>query len=110
MPIGPETYAWRRRLPHLQRLGRHYFITFVTEDRHVLQPSARTIVLETIVAGHERSYSLYVATVMPDHVHLILTPVISSDSVLQGDFLRFVAYGILLVGVWRVRDRLGNAV
>jgi signal transduction histidine kinase len=45
-------------------------------------------------------------------VHLILTPVISSDSVLQGDFLRFVAYGILLVGVWRAiaQAEFGRAV
>ena len=34
-------------------------------------------------------------------IHLILTPVVSSENVLQGDFLRFIAYGILLVGVWR---------
>ncbi len=34
-------------------------------------------------------------------LHLMLTPVLSSDYVLQGDFLRLVAYGILLVGVWR---------
>ncbi len=34
-------------------------------------------------------------------VHLALTPVISSEYVLQGDFLRLVAYGILLGGVWR---------
>jgi signal transduction histidine kinase len=34
-------------------------------------------------------------------LHLVLTPVISSDFVLQGDFLRLVAYAILLVGVWR---------
>ncbi len=34
-------------------------------------------------------------------VHLVLTPVVSSEFVLQGDFLRLIAYGILLVGVWR---------
>jgi signal transduction histidine kinase len=34
-------------------------------------------------------------------LHLLLTPVVSSDFVLQGDFLRLVAYGVLLVGVWR---------
>jgi signal transduction histidine kinase len=34
-------------------------------------------------------------------IHLVLTPVVSSDYVLQGDFLRVIAYGILLVGVWR---------
>ena len=34
-------------------------------------------------------------------LHLVLTPVVSSEFVLQGDFLRVVAYGLLLVGVWR---------
>lgn len=34
-------------------------------------------------------------------LHLALTPVLSSVYVLQGDFLRLLAYGILLVGVWR---------
>jgi signal transduction histidine kinase len=34
-------------------------------------------------------------------LHLLLTPVVSSDQVLLGDFLRLVAYGVLLVGVWR---------
>jgi signal transduction histidine kinase len=34
-------------------------------------------------------------------LHLVLTPVISSEFVLQGDFLRVVAYATLLVGVWR---------
>ena len=45
-------------------------------------------------------------------VHLVLTPVVSSDYVLQGDFLRVVAYGILLVGVWRAisEAEFGRAV
>jgi signal transduction histidine kinase len=34
-------------------------------------------------------------------LHLVVTPVVSSEYVLQGDFLRLLAYGILLVGVWR---------
>lgn len=45
-------------------------------------------------------------------LHLVLTPVVSSDFVLQGDFLRVVAYGILLVGVWRAisEAEFGRAV
>jgi len=34
-------------------------------------------------------------------LHLVLTPIISSEFVLQGDFLRVIAYATLLVGVWR---------
>jgi signal transduction histidine kinase len=45
-------------------------------------------------------------------LHLVLTPVISSDFLLQGDFLRVLAYGILLVGVWRAisQAEFGRAV
>ncbi len=45
-------------------------------------------------------------------LHLVVTPVVSSEYVLQGDFLRLVAYGILLVGVWRAiaEAEFGRAV
>jgi signal transduction histidine kinase len=45
-------------------------------------------------------------------LHLVLTPVVSSELVLQGDFLRIVAYGVLLVGVWRAigEAEFGRAV
>src|SRR5206468_350229 len=34
-------------------------------------------------------------------LHLVITPNVSGDYVLEGDLLRLLAYGILLVGVWR---------
>jgi len=34
-------------------------------------------------------------------LHYVLTPRLSTDFVSQGDFLRVLAYGLLLVGVWR---------
>jgi signal transduction histidine kinase len=45
-------------------------------------------------------------------LHLVVTPVVSSEYVLQGDFLRLVAYGLLLVGVWRAiaEAEFGRAV
>jgi signal transduction histidine kinase len=45
-------------------------------------------------------------------LHLVLDPVVSSDYVLLGDFLRLVAYGTLLVGVWRAisEAEFGRAV
>lgn len=45
-------------------------------------------------------------------LHLVLNPVVSSDLVLLGDFLRVVAYGTLLVGVWRAisEAEFGRAV
>jgi len=34
-------------------------------------------------------------------LHYIFTPVLAASSVSQGDFLRLLAYGVLLVGAWR---------
>jgi signal transduction histidine kinase len=34
-------------------------------------------------------------------LHYLFTPVLSRGSVSQGDFLRLLSYGVLLVGVWR---------
>ena len=45
-------------------------------------------------------------------LHLVLKPIVSSDFLLQGDFLRVLAYGILVVGVWRAisQAEFGRAV
>src|SRR4029079_16556954 len=34
-------------------------------------------------------------------LHYVFTPLLSSGYVSQGDFLRLLSYGVLLVGVWR---------
>ena len=65
---------YRRNLPHLQRDHKPHFITFVTKDRAVLPDWARDICLECCKHDHQVRYTLRVAVVMPEHVHLILTP------------------------------------
>jgi REP element-mobilizing transposase RayT len=65
---------YRRNLPHMQRDYTPHFITFCTKFRRVLPDSARDIVLGCCVYDHGRRYQLRVAVVMPDHVHVILTP------------------------------------
>lgn len=72
MEIGP---AYRRFLPHYQNRERSYFVTFCTRDRKILSPEARSFVLAEIVRHHKELYCLYMAVVMPDHVHLLLDPV-----------------------------------
>jgi REP element-mobilizing transposase RayT len=72
--LGMQFY--RRNLPHLQRDFKPHFITFVTKLRWVLPDWAREIALASCCHDHRKRYELYVAVVMPDHVHLILTPLI----------------------------------
>jgi len=68
-------HFYRRNLPHLQRDYKPHFITFVTKNRRVLPDWAREIVLDCCTHDHDKKYNLRVAVVMPDHAHLILTPV-----------------------------------
>jgi len=73
VPIYDDTVAWRCNLPHLQRRGTTYSVTFCTLNRRVLSESERTIAIETCVRGHRERYWLHAICVMPDHVHLVFT-------------------------------------
>ncbi len=46
------------------------------------------------------------------NLHYVLSPTLSSELVLHGDFLRLMSYGVLLVGVWRAisEAEFGRAV
>jgi REP element-mobilizing transposase RayT len=67
---------YRRNLPHFQRDGRAHFITFATWHRLLLSESSRCIALDSCQHDHGLRYDLHAAVVMPDHVHLILTPMV----------------------------------
>ena len=64
----------RRKLPHLQHGTRPLFVTMATRRRWVLRPAARSIVLEHIVRQHRSKILLAAAVVMPDHAHLLFSP------------------------------------
>lgn len=68
---------YRRNLPHLQKDNRPHFITFCTFQRWTLPECVRRIVLDCCLHDHESKYDLHAALVMPDHVHIILTPLVS---------------------------------
>jgi len=70
---------YRRNLPHLQKDFTPHFITFVSRIRWILPTVARGIVLTCCLHDHRRRYELYVCVVMPDHVHMILTPLIDEE-------------------------------
>jgi len=74
-----RNYAYRRKLPHYQWTDKTYFITFNTKNRQILTPHSRTLVLETCIAGNGNKYELHAAVIMPDHVHLLLTPLYDAN-------------------------------
>jgi REP element-mobilizing transposase RayT len=67
---------YERNLPHIQRDCCLHFLTFATHKRQHLPPWARDIVLTACRHHHEKTCDLLAAVVMPDHVHLILAPLV----------------------------------
>jgi putative transposase len=67
-------YEYRRKLPHYQKPGRALFVTFCKGNRNPFSPEARDAVLRHCLHDHGRRFQLHAAVVMPDHVHLLLTP------------------------------------
>lgn len=74
MPVA----FYRRNLPHLPRDAKPHFLTFCTFRRWMLPEWARDIVMDCCVKAHGFTIDLYVAVVMPDHVHLIFVPEIDT--------------------------------
>jgi REP element-mobilizing transposase RayT len=70
---------YRRKLPHLQRDDKRHFVTFCTIHRWILPSAARSIALHCCLHDNDIKYLLHVAVVMPDHVHLIFTPLTSAE-------------------------------
>jgi REP element-mobilizing transposase RayT len=67
-------YEYRRKLPHYQKAGRALFVTFCKGNRHPFPPEARDAVLRHCLHDHGKRFQLHAAVVMPDHVHLLFTP------------------------------------
>jgi REP element-mobilizing transposase RayT len=86
-------YRYRRRLPHLQKADCDFFVTFCTLGRVILPVAARDLVLQhclresgvaTFAGEGARAtpvarIRLYAMVVMPDHVHLLLSPLRDQD-------------------------------
>jgi len=65
----------KRHLPHFERPWTKYAVAFSTRERQELNAIERDVVLDSILYASKRNqYELYVACVMPDHVHLLFEP------------------------------------
>jgi REP element-mobilizing transposase RayT len=69
-----EKYEYRRRLPHYQKSDCTLFVTFCIGCYGPLPESVRDIVLRHCLHDHGTKACVHAAVVMPDHVHLLLTP------------------------------------
>jgi putative transposase len=67
-------YSYRRRLPHYQKQGVAVFVTFRKLLMGDFTNRSRTAILEHCLHDNGSRYKLHAAVIMPDHVHLLLTP------------------------------------
>ncbi len=67
-----------RNLPHWEMRGATYFVTFRLQypmhQYAVLSPTECSTVKQAILFWHEKRWRVHVLTVMPDHVHILATP------------------------------------
>jgi REP element-mobilizing transposase RayT len=75
----PKTF-YRRQLPHLQRDCKPHFLTFCTYQKWILPECLRRVVLDCCLHDDGRSIDLRAVVVMPDHVHMIFTPLVDEDA------------------------------
>src|SRR5579864_1704828 len=73
-------YEYRRKLPHYQKPGKAVFVTFCKNYRGEPFPDeARDAVLQCCLRGNGDRFRLHAVVVMPEHVHLLLTPLCDED-------------------------------
>jgi putative transposase len=64
----------KRQLPHWERDGSVYFITFKTWEKLELNEAARKVVLNACQFFDNQRYITFAVVVMPDHVHWLVQP------------------------------------
>ena len=64
----------RRNLPHLQAEEKTFFVTFTTYRRWHLPRSVRLLIIRHCLHDHKTKFQLHGIVVMPDHVHMVFTP------------------------------------
>jgi len=86
-PVGQASRlsnnSWRRHLPHFQLSAGYYFITLVTYNRILLQPSQKDCIFNALNFLNGRKYELYAAVILNDHLHMIINPTDSLSKIMH---------------------------
>jgi REP element-mobilizing transposase RayT len=91
----------------MQWEGKKHFVTFGTLHKTMLSPALRTIVFECCLVDNEQTIDLDIAVVMPNHVHMMFTPL--TDLVrMQVCALPDVLCAIKRVSAHRINKLLGR--
>jgi uncharacterized protein (TIGR00299 family) protein len=79
-PVQSER-IFRRHLPHWQKIGAVYFLTWRCLPNLTLADDEREIVLAAIRYWDGTRWEVFAAVVMPDHVHVLARPLAKGEGV-----------------------------
>jgi hypothetical protein len=71
-------------LPHYQKASRAVFVTFCKGNREPFSSEAKDLVLQHCLHDDGKRYHLHAAVIMPEHVHLLLTPMCDDQGWVYG--------------------------
>ena len=77
--LQDNPYSYRRRLPHIQKAGKALFVSFRKLSQEPFAAAARDLILQHCLHDNGKRYVLHATVVMPEHVHLLLTPLEDSN-------------------------------
>jgi len=95
-----------RDLPHFQKEGKRIYVTWCTWQHWVLPESVRDLVLEHCLHDHSVKLQMHGVVVMPDHVHMIFTPLADTQGCPFG--LGEILSGIKGASSHRIKKVLGR--
>jgi REP element-mobilizing transposase RayT len=72
--LKPNPYFYQRSLPHYQKQRCTLFVTFCKLLPDPFSDTARSLVLRHCLHDDGNRLRMHAAVVMPEHVHLLLTP------------------------------------
>ncbi len=99
---------YRRNLPHLEKPGGTYFVTFKTLNDFILPPKAKDLVLKHCLHGHGTQYQLHATVVMSNHVHLLFTPMQDGEEYIRLAMIMNGIKGASSHSVNKLLQRKGN--
>src|SRR5262245_15741769 len=65
---------YRRNLPHIDKPGSTYYVSFSTKDKLFLPAEARSLIFDHCLFENGKTVQMHAFVVMPDHVHMLFTP------------------------------------
>jgi len=96
----------RRNLPHIQKEGATYFLTFRIKAGS-LSIAERDFVMECCLFPDRKLAIIHAVTVMPDHVHVLLTPLTTEGA--GSVSLSKIMHGVKGVSGRKIADHRGQA-